>query len=96
MTIYKIDAAALDRAIADLTSYTKTLADDLADIDRAMGRLQHSWTGNAANAQAEAHQKWLKGAQKMRHAVRVMEKAATTARGNYTGAVEANIRIWES
>lgn len=66
----------------------------IAEIDSRVTRLHTSWTGAAAAAHAEAHQHWVRGGAMMREALTRLEKAATTAHGNYTGAMSTNLGMW--
>lgn len=50
--------------------------------------------GEAAAAHAEAHQHWVRGEAMMREALGQLEKVATTAHGNYTGAMSTNLGMW--
>ncbi|ETB32932.1 secretion protein, partial [Mycobacterium avium subsp. hominissuis 10-5606] len=47
-----------------------------------------------AAAHAEAHQHWVRGEAMMREALAQLGKAASTAHGNYTGAMSKNLGMW--
>ncbi|WP_045820850.1 WXG100 family type VII secretion target [Williamsia herbipolensis] len=65
-----------------------------SDVDKTVASLHTTWTGEAADAQRAAHDRWTKGAAEMRSAVADLRKAGDTAHTNYTAAVTANTEMW--
>lgn len=94
MTAFRVDLAQLDSTISDLQKYSTHLDSELAAIDRHVATLQHAWSGHAADAQAQAHRLWAKGAKNLHHSIKVMHQAAATAHGNYHGSGTTNQKIW--
>lgn len=92
---FSIDPDELDDVTGDLVSTESALESLAAEIDREMATLQSTWEGLAAEAQAEAHQEWSRGMSGMRAALAELRAAARVAHQNYTGAADANRRLWE-
>ena len=89
-----VDLDEPQHAIAQMASFEARLQAALEDVDRRVTALHHTWSGQAATAHRAAHQEWLDGSRRMRHALASMRRIATTAHGNYTDAVSANVRMW--
>jgi len=93
-TRFHVDLDQLDELIHDLTDQHLQLAELSTRLDLDVSHLQGAWDGRAAEAQAAAHTRWQSGFGSMREALAVMVAAAETARSNYNGATEANLRMW--
>ncbi len=91
---FRVDPQALADAVQRISAFQRYAEDMIAEIDSRVTRLQTSWTGEAAAAHAQAHQHWVRGEAMMREALAQLEKAATTAHGNYTGAMSTNLSMW--
>lgn len=91
---FRVDPQALADAVRRMATFQRVAEDTIAEIDSRVTRLHMSWTGEAATAHAEAHRHWARGEAMMREALAQLEKAATTAHGNYTGAMSANLGMW--
>jgi WXG100 family type VII secretion target len=91
---FRVDPQALADAVRRMTAFQHDAEDMIAEIDSRVTHLHTSWTGAGAAAHAEAHQHWVHGEAMMREALAQLEKAATTAHGNYTGAVSTNLGMW--
>jgi WXG100 family type VII secretion target len=85
----------LDEVIADLEVTEAALDAVDRDLTSRMGLLHESWEGQAAEAHAAAHAEWTEGLREMRRALQELRAAARSAHGNYTGAAEANVSMWE-
>ncbi|MBW3086637.1 ESAT-6-like protein EsxE [Austwickia sp. TVS 96-490-7B] len=94
--MFSVDLSRLDATVADLERAETAIEKELAELDAAVARLQHVWTGEAASAQAEAHQRWITSAATMRHGLLRMREAARTAHTNYSAGAAANVQMWES
>jgi WXG100 family type VII secretion target len=92
---YKVDLDLLDTRIAQMEAFERRLDADLARLDEAIAALHDTWSGLAAQAQRDAHARWLAGAREMRTALAGLRGAARIAHGNYQGAVTANRTMWE-
>lgn len=77
-----------------MAAFQRYAEDTIAEIDSRVTRLHASWTGEAAAAHAEAHRHWARGEAMMREALAQLKQATTTAHGNYTGAMSANLAMW--
>lgn len=94
MAAFTIDLDQLDTVIGQLGEYETILEQRLAELDARVAALQSRWTGSAADAQQEAHQEWMAGAQQMREALVGLRSAAAIAHENYASAVAANSQMW--
>lgn len=91
---HRVDPDHLMGSVDQMKRFERRLEAALADVDAKVNRLHATWSGAAAAKHRDAHLRWLQGAQEMRAALVVMRDIATTAHGNYTGAVSANVGIW--
>lgn len=91
---FRVDPQALADAVQRMTAFQRYSDDMITEIDSRVTRLHTTWTGEAAAAHTEAHQHWVRGEAMMREALAQLEKVATTAHGNYTGAMSTNLGMW--
>lgn len=91
---FRVDPQALADAVQRMAGFQRYAQDMIAEIDSRVTHLHAAWTGEAAAAHAEAHQHWVRGEAMMREALAQLEKVATTAYGNYTGAMSTNLGMW--
>lgn len=91
---FRVDPQALADAVQRMTAFQRYAEDMITEIDSRVTRLHATWTGEAAAAHAEAHQHWVRGEAMMREALARLEKVATTAHDNYTGAMSTNLGMW--
>ena len=92
---FRIDADELDDVIADVEKCEGALETLTADLNKQIAALQEVWEGLAATAQKEAHDEWTTGMVAMRSALTDLRAAARTAHGNYTGAANTNLTMWQ-
>ncbi len=92
---FTIDSDELDEVIADVSRCEGALDTLTQDLTRQMRVLQSVWEGLAADAHQEAHEEWTQGMQAMRTALGDLRGAARVAHGNYTGAADTNVSMWE-
>lgn len=91
---FAVEPEALAEAVQQMAAFQRYAEDTIAEIDSRATRLHATWSGEAAAAHAEAHRHWERGEAMMRTALAQLEKAATTAHGNYTGAMSTNLGMW--
>lgn len=91
---FRVDPEALADAVQRMAEFQRYAEDMIAEIDSRVTRLHQTWTGEGAAAHAEAHQHWVRGEAMMREALAQLGKAASTAHGNYTGAMSKNLGMW--
>lgn len=94
MTSLVVDFAQLQAAIDRMSRFGREVDECLADVEQAMGALRATWHGSGSDAQAEAQQRWDDGAEQMKSALSMLQKAAETARTNYAEAVSKNGQMW--
>ncbi|WP_435770339.1 WXG100 family type VII secretion target [Nocardioides sp. SYSU DS0651] len=92
---FTVDPAELDQIIAELKTSRRTLGRLLDDLRQQMRTLQATWEGLSADAQAVAQAEWEQGMSEMNDALDDLITANRIAHGNYTGAVRANVAMWQ-
>lgn len=95
MTKFKVDLAELDAVVTSLNGFATSFATQLADLESTIKTLQGDWLGEAATAQAVAHQKIAAGASEMHTALTGLHAVAQHAHASYTSAVNANVATWK-
>ncbi len=91
---FAVEPEALAEAVQRMTAFQQYAEDMITEIDSRVARLRATWSGEAAAAHAEAHRHWKRGEAMMRAGLEQLEKAASTAHGNYTGAASVNFGMW--
>jgi WXG100 family type VII secretion target len=91
---FSVDPEAVADALDRMTDFQRTAEALLGEIDSTVKNLHVTWSGDAAVAHADAHQRWARGAAMMREALDQLHKAGTGAHGNYTSVIEANQKMW--
>lgn len=91
---FTINTDQLADIVGDMAKFDSDAESVCNDAEQTVARLHQSWTGEAADAQRAAHERWTKGASEMRSAVADLRKAGDTAYANYTDAVRANQGMW--
>jgi WXG100 family type VII secretion target len=91
MTDYRVDLAHLEDVTRRMEGLNSFVADSLREIDERIATVQGNWSGEAADAHAEAHQEWTVAAEKIRSGLAKMRAAADSARKEYEAAVAANL-----
>ena len=94
VSAFVADVDGLLRVVEDLTRRGDDLRDLLDEIDRSVGALHGTWSGESAEAHRVAHRTWAAGFREMQEALGLMRVAADVARDNYATAAEANSRMW--
>lgn len=91
---FRVNLPELDSVIADLSKFDQDAEAVSADVGKLVDDLRIGWTGDAAQAQRDAHDRWKHGAEEMRTALSDLHEVAKTAHENYSGAVAANVGMW--
>lgn len=95
MASFMVDPDRLSDIVEQMGRFDRQLESALDDVTAKMQQLHMTWSGEAADQQAQAHAEWQRGASEMRAALAVLRQIATTASENYTGAVSANLSMWQ-
>jgi WXG100 family type VII secretion target len=94
--VFAVDPEAIADALDRMTEFQRVAEGLLTEIDTTVKNLHVTWSGEAAAGHAEAHERWSRGAAMMREALGQLHTAGTDARGNYTGAISANQKMWST
>lgn len=94
MARFAVDLEELDATVVKIGAYVEYLEDKLHALDQRVASLRDGWTGDAAEAQRDAHSEWTAGARQMREGVDAMHKVARTAHSSYQSALAANLRMF--
>ncbi|MDG3014657.1 WXG100 family type VII secretion target [Speluncibacter jeojiensis] len=91
---YSVDLDELDDIVAQMSRFDSDAEHLCAEVDALVARLHVTWTGEGADAQQKAHERWQRGATRMREALADLHSTAQVAHTNYTAAVRANVGMW--
>ncbi|MGH3966651.1 MAG: WXG100 family type VII secretion target [Mycobacterium sp.] len=91
---FRVDPEALADAVERMSEFQRFAESLLPEIDSLVTHLHDTWAGQAADAHAEAHRHWTRGAAMMHEALRQLHGAGTTAHHNYTRAMATNTSMW--
>lgn len=91
---YAVDLDLLLETIDALGRCEDVCDDGLDRVSARVRALHATWSGRTAEAQRAAQAEWEAGFALMREGLAEMRQAASTARANYRGAVDANVRMW--
>lgn len=94
MSAYAVDLDLLRDTVDELARCEDACDDGLDRVSARVRALHGTWSGLSADAQAAAQVEWEAGFALMREGLADMRRAAATARSNYLGAVDANVRMW--
>ncbi|MEV0251819.1 WXG100 family type VII secretion target [Nocardia sp. NPDC050712] len=89
---FSVDLDHLDDVTIRMRQLKAYIIDQLAALDEKAKAVLPTWIGDASIAYQVAHQEWADGATDVQEGLAVLEKAAQTAHGNYTGAMAANLK----
>lgn len=93
---FAVDPEAIADALDRMTDFQRTAEALLAEIDTTVKNLHVTWSGEAATAHTDAHDRWSRGAAMMREALDQLHKAGSGAHGNYTAVIAANQKMWST
>lgn len=91
---FTVDLSLLDEVIGPLARFDTDAGELCGEVDQTVNRLHVSWSGEGAQAQRAAHERWTAGAAEMRTALEDLHQVAGTAHGNYSRSVAANEGMW--
>lgn len=91
---YRVNLEQLDDAIETMTKFGADVEGWLAEVDAKIAELHLSWSSQAADAQRDAHDRWMAGAAEMRENLEELREVARRAHASYTGAVQTNVEMW--
>ena len=91
---YTVDTDELATWADDLNSFDGKCERVLSEVDELVAELHLHWEGEAADAQRDNHQRWVKDLEAMREAVAEIKKRAKSAHTNYQTIVTTNQRMW--
>ncbi|WAJ45972.1 WXG100 family type VII secretion target [Mycobacterium sp. Aquia_216] len=91
---FRVDPKALADAVLRMAEFQRTAESMLTEIDSLVSNLHATWSGEAAAAHAEAHERWARGEAMMRAALARLQAAGATAHGSYVGAMSMNLAMW--
>ncbi len=91
---FAVDLDGLADLIERMAEYQRVVDSMLEECDVVVAQLHTQWEGFASESHAAVHQQWKEGADLMRHALAQLRSAGSHAHTSYTGAVEANLKIW--
>ncbi|MCC3332939.1 WXG100 family type VII secretion target [Nocardia abscessus] len=91
---YRVNLTQLDEAIATMAAFGADVERWLRDVDGKVAELHLSWSSQAAQAQRDAHDRWMAGAAEMRENLEELREVARRAHTSYTTAVQTNVEMW--
>lgn len=91
---FSVDPDALAEALQQMSEFVRHTEMVVGEIDSLVSHLHGTWSGQAADAHAEAHQHWSRGEAMMREALAQLKTAGTKAHHNYTQAMATNKSMW--
>jgi WXG100 family type VII secretion target len=80
---------AIGRAVDELENDLAGLRARIAPLCEAL------WTGAAAEAYHRTQQEWDAAAEELRDAMNGLHRIVRTSRGNYSKALQANLKMWK-
>jgi WXG100 family type VII secretion target len=91
---FTVDPEALADALQQMNEFVRHTENMVREINSLVSHLHVTWSGQAADAHAEAHRHWSRGDAMMREALGQLKTAGITAHRNYTGAMATNMTMW--
>ncbi|WP_445169201.1 WXG100 family type VII secretion target [Mycolicibacterium sp. Dal123E01] len=89
-----MDLDRLANIVERMASYQSVVDAMLEEGDAVVANLHAQWEGVTSESHAAVHKQWKEGADMMRNALGQLRAAGTHAHTSYSGAVEANLKIW--
>ena len=89
---YKVDLEALDALITHMDQFTKGTDTNVELIDGYVATMP--WTGETERAHKTWQAQWRAGVEDLQEGLRKIREGAKTAHGNYSGAINANLKMW--
>ena len=91
---YRIDLGQVEEFAKVLDQFVKYVEDRVGALDARIDELHVSWTGEAAVAHRDAHERWRAGAAEMNEAVADIRKSADHSHAAFSGVQELHRRMW--
>ena len=91
---FAVDLDRLADIVERMASYQTTVDSMLDECDAVVANLHAQWKGVASESHAAVHEQWKQGADMMRNALAQLRWRETHAHTSYSGAIEANLKIW--
>jgi len=91
---YRVDLTELQGLIDEATRLDSAIEARVDAIGRRVEQLHMQWTGAAAAGHQQFVDRWKADTAAMRDALTTLQTALTRAHGNYSGAVDVNMRMW--
>ena len=91
---FAVDLDRLADIVERMASYQTVVDSMLDECDAVVANLHAQWEGIASESHAAVHKQWKEGAEMMRNALTQLRSAGQHAHTSYSGAVEANRKIW--
>lgn len=91
---FAVDLDRLADIVERMAAYQTVVDSMLEECDSVVANLHAQWDGVASESHAAVHKQWKEGADMMRTALAQLRAAGAHAHTSYSGAVEANLKIW--
>jgi WXG100 family type VII secretion target len=91
---FAVDVDRLSDIVERMASYQATVDSMLEECDAVVANLHANWHGIASDAHDAVHKQWKEGADMMRNALAQLRSAGAHAHTSYSGAIDANRKIW--
>lgn len=91
---FSVDPEALSDAMQRMGDFVRYAESVVSEIDLLVTHLHQAWSGQAAAAHTEAHQRWSHGEATMREALQHLTTVGGMAHHNYTQAMATNSSMW--
>ncbi|MGF6884850.1 WXG100 family type VII secretion target [Nocardia sp. GAS34] len=91
---FRVNLTELQGLIDDAKRLDSHIEARVEAIGRQLEQLHVQWTGAAAASHQRFVERWTADTAAMREALTALQAALTRAHGNYSGAVDVNIRMW--
>ncbi|GLE57222.1 secretion protein [Mycobacteroides chelonae] len=89
---YKVDLETLDNLITHMARFTKATDENVDHIDAFVSKMP--WQGETERAHKAWQAQWRTGVEDLQEGLRKIREGAKTAHENYTGAIKANLQMW--
>ncbi|WP_067682349.1 WXG100 family type VII secretion target [Nocardia miyunensis] len=91
---FRVDLTELQSLIDDAKRLDAQVEARVDAIGRRVEQLHAQWTGVAATGHQRFVERWNGDTAAMRDALTTLQAALRRAHGNYSGAVDVNMRMW--
>ncbi|MFW0783595.1 WXG100 family type VII secretion target [Gordonia sp. CPCC 206044] len=91
---YRVDLNEVEVFTDALGDFVKFVEDRVGALDARIDDLHVSWTGEAASAHRDAHDRWRSGAVEIRQAMADIRQAAQRSHTAFVGVQELHRKMW--